>query len=224
VRQRLFLVRTWSYFHGSLADLSIYHNQLPISGTVAAQYAAETHQAAELTSVTSPAGRSELSATYDTVNDRVATVTDAVGGTWTYGGAAPHSSSAAYDSAVLSNSPEDFWPLNDTAGPLAQDMVGNAATAASPRPPATYTNVSLSAGARPLRTGPRPPSTGPARRSASPAVLRRHRRGIGGAVVRTTHAGGSGTLLVQHHPDRREPMALWIPKTAHAWRPDLKTL
>ena len=73
MRQRLFLVRNWSYFNGSLADLSIYHNQLPSAGTVAAQYAAETHQAAELNSVTSPAGRSELSATYDTVNDRVAT-------------------------------------------------------------------------------------------------------------------------------------------------------
>ncbi len=38
--------------------------------------------------------------------------------------------------------PEDFWPLNDTSGPLAHDMVGGA-TAASPRPAATYANVTL---------------------------------------------------------------------------------
>ncbi len=75
---------SWKYFNGSLADLSIYQNQLPSSATVAAQYAAETTPAAELDSVTSPAGRTELSATYDTVNNRVATLTDAVGGTWTY--------------------------------------------------------------------------------------------------------------------------------------------
>ncbi len=61
----------WSYFNGSMADVSIYQNQLPSVGTVAAQYAAETNQAAELNEVTSPAGRTELSATYDTVNDRV---------------------------------------------------------------------------------------------------------------------------------------------------------
>ena len=60
-----------------MADLSIYQNQLPGAGTVAAQYAAETHSAAELTTVTSPGGRTEMSATYDTVNDRVSALTDA---------------------------------------------------------------------------------------------------------------------------------------------------
>ena len=133
----------WQYFNGSMADLSVYQDQLPSSGTVAAQYAAETHSAAELNSVTSPGGRNELSATYDTVNDRVATVADANGGTWTYSRAVPGSSSGAYDGAVLGSSPEDFWPLNDVTGPLARDMVGGAATAASPRPPATYSNVAL---------------------------------------------------------------------------------
>ncbi|MGH3237228.1 MAG: DUF6531 domain-containing protein, partial [Streptosporangiaceae bacterium] len=70
---------SWSYFSGSLADVSVYRNQLPSAGTVAAQYAAETRPAAELASVTSPAGRTELSAAYDTVNDRVAALTDAAG-------------------------------------------------------------------------------------------------------------------------------------------------
>ena len=101
----------------------------PASGTVAAQYAAETQPAAELTSVTSPAGRTELSATYNIVNDRVASLTDADGGNWAYSGPVPGSSTAAYVSTVMGSSPEDFWPLSDTAGPLAHDLVG------APRPP-----------------------------------------------------------------------------------------
>ena len=195
MRQRLFLVR-WSYFNGSMADLSVYQNQLPSVGTVAAQYAAETHPAAELTSVTSPAGRTELSATYDTVNDRVATVTDADGGTWTYGGAVASSSSAAYDSAVLAISPEDFWPLSDTAGPLAADMVGSAATAASPRPPATYANVTLGA-AGPDRVRGR--DRGQLHRHQLAGqhprrVLHRHRRGVGRAVVQDHRARDPAVL------------------------------
>ncbi len=134
---------SWSYFNGALADLSIYQNDLPSVGTVAAQYAAETHPAAELTSVTSPAGRHEFSAGYDTVNDRVASLTDANGGIWTYGDAVRGSSSVAYDNTVLSSSPVDFWPLNDAAGPLAADQIGGAATASNPRPSATYANVTL---------------------------------------------------------------------------------
>jgi RHS repeat-associated protein len=136
---------TWTYFNGSLSDVSIYQNQLPSVGTVAAQYAAETHQAAELASITSPAGRTQFSATYDTVNDRVATVTDAYGGTWTYGDPVNAASSQTYDSAVMGSAPEDFWPLNDTTGPLAQDLVDSGGTSANPRPPATYANVTLGA-------------------------------------------------------------------------------
>jgi RHS repeat-associated protein len=134
---------TWEYFNGSLADFAVYQNQLPGIGTVQAQYAAETQPAAELTSVTSPGGRTELSASYDTVNDRVSSLTDAHGGTWGYSGPVTQSLSAGYDDAVLASAPEDFWQLNDTAGPLAHDLVGGAATAAVPRPPATYANVTL---------------------------------------------------------------------------------
>ena len=118
---------------------------MPTPATIAAQYAAETHPAAELSSVTSPGGHTELSATYDTVNDRVATLADAHGGTWAYTGPVSGSSSSAYGDAVLGSSPEDFWPLSDTAGPLAHDLVGGAATAANPRPAATYSNVTLGA-------------------------------------------------------------------------------
>jgi RHS repeat-associated protein len=133
----------WEFFSGSLADFAVYQNQLPGAGTVAAQYAAETSPAAELTSITSPGGRSEMSASYDPVNDRVASLTDAHGGKWRYSGPVTQSSSAGYDGAVLASAPEDFWPLSDASGPLAHDLAGGAATAASPRPPATYANVTL---------------------------------------------------------------------------------
>jgi RHS repeat-associated protein len=134
---------SWEYFKGSMADLSVYQDQLPSVGTVAAQYAAETQPAAELTTIISPGGRTEMSATYDTVNDRVESLTDAHGGQWTYSGPVTGSSSAGYDDAVLGSSPEDFWPLSDASGPTAGDLVGGAATAAVPRPPATYANVTL---------------------------------------------------------------------------------
>ena len=133
----------WEYFDGSMADFAVYQNQLPGAGTVEAQYAAETTSAAELSGITSPGGRTEMAATYDTVNDRVASMTDAHGGTWDYSAPVNQSSSAGYDDAVLASAPEDFWPLSDTAGPQAHDLVGGAADAADPRPAATYANVTL---------------------------------------------------------------------------------
>jgi RHS repeat-associated protein len=133
----------WQFFNGSLADFAVYQNQLPSVGTVAAQYAAELKPAAELTGITSPGGRTEMSATYDVAGDRVASLADAHGGNWKYGSPVPQSLSAGYDGAVLSSGPQDFWPLSDTTGPLAHDLVGGAATAAVPRPPATYANVTL---------------------------------------------------------------------------------
>jgi hypothetical protein len=54
---------SWQYFNGSMADFAVYQNQLPGAGTVKAQYAAETTPAAELSSVTSPGGRTEMTAT-----------------------------------------------------------------------------------------------------------------------------------------------------------------
>jgi YD repeat-containing protein len=203
---------TWQYFNGSMADLSIYQNQLPSSGTVAAQYAAETHPAAELTTITSPAGHTELSATYDTVNDRVATLTDANGGTWTYGGAVRGSSSGAYDSAVMGSSPEDFWPLNDTAGPLARDAVGSAATAAAPRPPATYSNVTLgAAGPTGFPDGTAATFNGT---SSQVSVPGGYFAGTGAETAElwfTTTK--TGTLLSSGAgPTGGEPLAIWIPK------------
>lgn len=138
----------WQYFNGSMADAAVWQNQIPGPDAVAAQHTAETTPATELTKITSPAGRTELSASYDLVNDRIASLTDARGGNWTYSGPVSTSTAGAYDSAVLADSPLDFWPLADAAGPAAANLVSSAATAASPPPPATYSSVTLG------KTGP----------------------------------------------------------------------
>ncbi|HLJ98656.1 MAG TPA: RHS repeat-associated core domain-containing protein, partial [Streptosporangiaceae bacterium] len=133
----------WQYFKGSMAEAAVWQNQIPGPDAIAAQYAAETTPAAELTGITSPAGRTQLSASYDTTSDRVAALTDAKGGSWTYSNPVNTSTAGAYDSAVMADSPQDFWPLSDAAGPLAANLVGSAPTAASPRPPASYSGVTL---------------------------------------------------------------------------------
>ena len=136
------------------------------------------------------------------------------GGTWNYGGAGRRSSSSAgYDSAVLANSPEDFWPLNDTAGPLATDMVGGAADRGQPAAARDVRQRDPRARrARPgSPTGPRPASAGPARRSASPA-------GTSPAPARSRSSCGSrppgrGTLLSSGiRQSGGEPMTLWVPR------------
>jgi hypothetical protein len=133
----------WEYLNGSMADAAIWQNQIPGPDAIAAQYAAETTTAQELTTITSPAGRTQLSATYDPVNDRAASLTDANGGTWTYGGPVDTATSAAYHGAVMADSAQDFWPLDDTSETTAENLVGSAATSAVPRPPATYSGVTL---------------------------------------------------------------------------------
>jgi hypothetical protein len=201
---------SWQYFNGSLADVSIYHNQLPSVGTVAAQYAAETHPAAELNSIVSPAGRTEMAATYDTVNDRVASLTDGVGGTWGYGGLVRGASSTAYDSAVMGSSPLDFWPLSDTTGPTALDMTGpSPGTAAVPRPPATYANVTLGA------AGPDGFSDGNAASfggtSSQVTIPGGYFAGTGAESAELWfETSGSGTLLSSSGGTNGEPMSLAI--------------
>jgi RHS repeat-associated protein len=201
---------SWQYFNGSLADVSIYQNDLPSVGTVAAQYAAETTPAAELNSITSPAGRTEFAASYDTVNDRVQSVTDSDGGTWNYSGLVRGASSTAYDSAVMGSSPVDFWPLSDTAGPTALDMTGpSPGTAATPRPPATYANVTLGA------AGPDGFSDGTAATfggtSSQVTIPGGYFAGTGAESAEVWFkTSGSGTLLSSSGGTNGEPMGLAI--------------
>ena len=201
----------WQYFNGSLADFAIYQNQLPGAGTVAAQYAAELKPAAELTSITSPGGRTEMSAAYDTTGDRVASLTDAQGGTWKYGSPVTQSLSAGYDDAVLSSSPEDFWPLSDANGPLAHDLVGGAATAAVPRPPATYANVTLGVtGPTGFPDGTAAGFTGSGSQVSIPGGYFAGRGGGGESVELWFTATKAGTLLSTGSGTGGDPPTLWV--------------
>jgi RHS repeat-associated protein len=201
----------WEFFNGSLADFAVYQNQLPGAGTVAAQYAAETQPAAELTSITSPGGRSEMSATYDTVNDRVASLTDAHGGTWDYSAPVTVSSSAGYDDAVLASGPEDFWPLSDASGPLAHDLVGGAATAASPRPPATYASVTLGEpGPTGFADGTAAGFSGSGSQISIPGGYFAGTGGAGESVELWFSAAKAGTLLSAGSGSGGNPPLLWV--------------
>jgi RHS repeat-associated protein len=133
----------WQYFNGSMADAAIWTNDVPGPDAVSAQHSAETTPAAELTTITSPSARTTLSASYNTATDRVTSLTDALGGSWTYTSPANSSTAGTYDSAVMADASQDFWPLADTGGTQAANLVGSAPTAAKPRPPATYSNVTL---------------------------------------------------------------------------------
>ncbi len=202
---------SWQFFNGSLADFAVYQNQLPGAGTVAAQYTAETRQAAELTSITSPAGRTEMSAVYDTVNDRVASLTDANGGTWNYSTPVTESLSAGYDDAVLASAPQDFWPLSDTSGPLAHDLVGGAATAASPRPPATYTNVTLGAtGPTGFADGTAASFSGSGSQISIPGGYFAGTGGAGESAELWFSATKAGTLLSTGSGTGGNPPTLWL--------------
>jgi RHS repeat-associated protein len=201
----------WAYFDGSLADFAVYQNQLPGAGTVAAQYAAETQPAAELTSITSPGGRTEMSATYDSVNDRVSSLTDAHGGTWDYSAPATQSSSAGYDNAVLASAPEDFWPLSDASGPLAHDVVGGAATAANPRPPATYSGVTLGVtGPTGFADGTAAGFSGSGSQVSIPGGYFAGTGGAGESVELWFSATKAGTLLSTGSGSGGNPPVLWV--------------
>jgi RHS repeat-associated protein len=201
----------WEYFDGSMADFAVYQNQLPGAGTVEAQYAAETTPAAELTGITSPAGRTEMSATYDTVNDRVASLTDANGGTWDYSDPVNQPSSAGYDDAVLASAPEDFWPLNDTSGPQAHDMVGGAADAADPRPAATYANVTLGVtGPTGFADGTAASFGGSDSQITVPGGYFTAAGGAGESVELWFTAAKAGTLLSAGSGTGGNPPALWV--------------
>jgi RHS repeat-associated protein len=201
----------WEYFDGSMADFAVYQDQLPGAGTVEAQYAAETTAAAELSGITSPGGRTEMSATYDIVNDRVKSLTDAHGGTWDYSDPVNESTSAGYDDAVLSSAPEDFWPLNDTSGTEAHDLVGGAADAADPRPVATYDNVTLGV------TGPTGFADGTAASFGGsdseitvPGGYFTAEGGVGESVELWFTATKAGTLLSTGSGTGGNPPTLWV--------------
>src|ERR1700728_1636434 len=152
-----------------------------------------------------------MAATYDTVNDRVASMTDAHGGTWDYSSPVNQSSSADYDDAVLASAPQDFWPLNDTAGPQAHDLVGGAADAADPRPAATYANVTLGvAGPTGFADGTAASFGGSSSQISVPGGYFTAAGGAGESVELWFTATKAGSLLSTGTGTGGNPPALWV--------------
>ena len=132
----------WSYFTGNIADAAFYTHALG-APAVAQQYAAGTQASAELTGITTPAGKTDAQVTYDNILDRATQVTDQYGGSWALAPPATNGSSAQYQGAVFASNPTDFWPLTDTTGTQAVNQVPTSAISATSDGYGTYSNVTL---------------------------------------------------------------------------------
>ncbi|MFC1438359.1 LamG-like jellyroll fold domain-containing protein [Streptacidiphilus sp. N1-10] len=112
-----------SYFTGSISDVSFYSAPLT-SSQVSDLYTAGSSSAAFMTKATSPAGRTTAQVSYDTAADRLTSVTDADGGTYTLGSPTVAGSSAVFHGAVLGADPTGYWQLgDDSSATYAADEV-----------------------------------------------------------------------------------------------------
>ncbi|MFR9795520.1 RHS repeat domain-containing protein [Streptomyces sp. MS06] len=106
-----------SHFTGAISDVSFYDH--PLTATQVADLHTEaTTSAAFLTRATNPSGRVTAQVSYDTAADRLTSVTDRDGGTYTLHTPTVAGSSAVYRSSVLAADPVGYWPLGDDAGSL----------------------------------------------------------------------------------------------------------
>ncbi|WP_410595427.1 LamG-like jellyroll fold domain-containing protein [Amycolatopsis sp. lyj-23] len=117
----------WSHFTGNVAEVAFYTHALG-APAIAQQHAAGAAAAAELTSITSPNGKTAAQIQYDNIVDRATRVTDADGGSWTIGTPSSSGSSAQYRGAVLSVLPRNHWSLGESSGTQAANLMtaGNA--------------------------------------------------------------------------------------------------
>jgi RHS repeat-associated protein len=118
-----------TYFNGSIADAAFFAQPLS-QADVSDLYAAGTHPANLLTSVSRPSGKGYASITYDPLTTRVTHVTDPDGGTWDPAAPVVTGSSQVYRASVLGANPQDYWRLGDAAGTsqAANEIVGGTAT------------------------------------------------------------------------------------------------
>ncbi|OXM61365.1 LamG-like jellyroll fold domain-containing protein [Amycolatopsis vastitatis] len=114
----------WSQFTGNLAEAAFYTHTLG-APAIAQQYAAATQPARELTTITTPNSKAAARVDYDNVVDRATHLTDLNGGNWTIGVPTSAGSSAQYHGAVLNSSPMDFWPLGESSGVQAVNLMAS---------------------------------------------------------------------------------------------------
>lgn len=137
------------YLKGSISDVALYRTA--VSATEAAGlYQAANTSAAWLTAITRPRAVSQNPAeapaatiAYDTLDGRVASVTDGNGATWTLGDPTVTGSSQVFRQAVLADQPTYYYRLGDAAGSgYAADEVNTDAWANADLS-ATYNSVTL---------------------------------------------------------------------------------
>ncbi|MEV0726977.1 LamG-like jellyroll fold domain-containing protein [Micromonospora purpureochromogenes] len=108
---------TATFFNGSIADVAFYNK--PLTGAaVSAMYDSGAAGTAQLSKVTSEAGRIQAQVAYDAVTGRVSEVTDENGGVWKIGAPTAYGSSQVYVSSVLGSQPTDYWRLGDIEAPV----------------------------------------------------------------------------------------------------------
>ena len=112
-----------SYFNGDISDVALYSQYLT-APTISALYATGHSSVGLLSKITTPLGNTQAQIGYNPVTDRVTSVTDDKGGTWTLGAPTVAGSSAVFRSAVLGGDPAGYWRLGDTGTPSqATDQV-----------------------------------------------------------------------------------------------------
>nr|WP_311137481.1 DNRLRE domain-containing protein [Streptomyces sp. I6] len=101
-------------FQGSIDDVAVYGQALD-AGTVAEHYAARTSSNL-MTKVVLPSGRTHATTGYDPATARLTTTTDENGGVWKVSDASYSSGSAAYQDAVMAQSPPGTGAWASAAG------------------------------------------------------------------------------------------------------------
>ncbi|WP_234042482.1 LamG-like jellyroll fold domain-containing protein [Streptomyces marianii] len=111
------------HFDGTLDEAAVYHHALD-AATVAAHYAARA-KTPRMTKVVLPSGRTHATVAYDTASGRVTSTTDANGGVWKVSDPTYSSGSAAYQDAVMAQSPAGYWRLGERSGAQAVSVTGD---------------------------------------------------------------------------------------------------
>ncbi|WP_198041351.1 LamG-like jellyroll fold domain-containing protein [Micromonospora chokoriensis] len=140
-----------TYFTGSIADVAFFNKALTVP-MVSAMHASGKTGTAQLSKVTSEAGRVQAQVSYDSVSGRTSTVTDEHGGVWKIGAPTAYGSSQVYVSSVLGSQPTDYWRLGDIGAPVDAVNVVHSHEA-------RYNNVSFNT-AQPNSTSPFPDTYG----------------------------------------------------------------
>ncbi len=124
-----------TYFNGDISDVALFSHYLTAQ-SVSAIYATGHTSVGLLNKITTPLGNTKAQINYSSVTDRVTSVTDAKGGTWTLGAPSVAGSSAVYRSAVLGANPAGYWRFGDSGSPAqaTDEVLGG---------PGNYSNVTL---------------------------------------------------------------------------------